>query len=120
MTGPPDAPRPLARALFVLLGYGAWLVACVLAAALGVVSYLLLAGIYWQLGLNPWAFRLFAILLVLLLGVGWFVAAAWTEHVLAQAPTPAQLGRRSLRLLGGGSLALALGYLGTLLVPPPS
>jgi hypothetical protein len=116
----PDGTSSLPRVVFAVAAYGAWLAAWILAAGLGVVVYLLLTGIYWWLGLSPWAFRLFAILLVLALGAGWFVAAAWTEQHLAQAPTPAQLGRRSLRVLGGGALALLLGYLATLVVPPPS
>jgi hypothetical protein len=113
--------RPLGRRItFVVGAYAAWFAACGLAAGLGVVGYLVLTGLYWLLGLDARAFKLFAILLALGLGAGWFVAAGWTEHFLAQAPGPAVLRRRATRLLGGGALVLGIGYLAARLLPPPS
>lgn len=102
------------RIVYYLAAYGLWLVASALAGVIGAGWHSLALNLYVGLGLNKWAFQLFASVVALGLVICWLVLVVFLEHWFSHAGTLARLRRRAARVLIPQVVVLAASYLGAL------
>jgi hypothetical protein len=99
------------RVVYYLAAYGLWLVASALAGVIGASWHSLGLNLYVGLGLNKWAFQMFATWFALALVLAWLILVVYLEHWFSHAGTLPRLRRRVARVLIPQLVVLAASYL---------